>query len=75
MRLHCAVILTCTTGLSSDTWCIQGEAVGDLEHGTEHTGIPMAPADARPPSITQVPAPSTSPAPPEPGTSNNTIDF
>ncbi|KAL0026017.1 hypothetical protein WJX79_001669 [Trebouxia sp. C0005] len=47
----------------------EGEAVGDLEHGTEHSGIPMAPGDARPSSITRVPAPSTSPAPPEPGTS------
>ncbi|KAL0026016.1 hypothetical protein WJX79_001669 [Trebouxia sp. C0005] len=48
----------------------EGEAVGDLEHGTEHSGIPMAPGDARPSSITRVPAPSTSPAPPEPGTSS-----
>ncbi|KAL0031522.1 hypothetical protein WJX77_005047 [Trebouxia sp. C0004] len=44
---------------------IEGEAVGDLEHGTEHSGIPMAPADARPPSITRVLAPSTSQS--EPG--------
>ncbi len=66
---------TCSTGVSSDTWCIQGETVGDLEHGTEHSGIPMAPADARPPSITRLPAPSTSPPPPEPGTSNNTVDL
>jgi len=67
-------MLTCNTRLSSYTWCIQGEAVGDLEHGTEHSGFPMAPADARPPSITRVPAPSTLPAPPEPGTFNDTVE-
>ncbi|DBB10638.1 TPA: hypothetical protein ACH3X3_007147 [Trebouxia sp. C0006] len=50
---------------------IEGEAVGDLEHGTEHSGIPMAPADARPLSITRLPAPSNSPAPLEPGVSGS----
>ncbi len=68
------VVFSCfSTGLSSDTWCIQGEAVGDLEHGTEHSGIPMAPADARPLSITRLPAPSNSPAPLEPGTSTTLL--
>ncbi|KAL3152339.1 hypothetical protein ABBQ32_001403 [Trebouxia sp. C0010 RCD-2024] len=42
----------------------QDEAVGDLEHGAEHPTLPMAPADARPPSITRSPASSSSKPPP-----------
>lgn len=43
---------------------VQDEAVGDLEHGAEHPTLPMAPADARPPSITRSPASSSSKPPP-----------
>ena len=44
----------------------QGDSVGELAHGGEHTGFPMAPADARPPAITRGPAPSPS-QPPDAG--------
>lgn len=45
----------------------QAEAVGELEHDAEHPSLPMAPADARPPTTTRSPAPSSSKPPPGTG--------
>ena len=46
---------------------VQAESVGDLEHGSEHSSFPMAPADARPPTITRSAVPSSSHPPPAAG--------
>ena len=42
---------------------MQADTVGDLEHGAEQSSFPLAPADARPPTITRSLAPSSAPPP------------